>query len=152
MVSFVFSANQKPFVICTRVTSFALMLQVCTRVREELHSFLNQSELSIFSCILLTGISPLALTKSIYYYCCWCCCCYTALYSIKAVYTKKTTTTTTTTSHTSRGTFRNNMPLDSKALHEEYINVSTTIYLPSCLVVYYLWLFTAPQRDSLCYY
>ena len=89
MVSFVFSANQKPFVICTRVTSFALMLQVCTRVREELHSFLNQSELSIFSCILLTGISPLALTKSIYYYCCWCCCCYTALYSIKAVYTKK---------------------------------------------------------------
>ena len=61
----------------------------CTRVRKELHSFLNQSELSIFSCILLTGISPLALTKPIYYYCCWCCCCYTALYSIKAVYTKK---------------------------------------------------------------
>ena len=32
LVSFVFSANQKPFVICTRVTSFALVLQVCTRV------------------------------------------------------------------------------------------------------------------------
>ena len=41
-----FSANQKPFVICTRVTSFALVLQVCTRVTEELHSFLGQSELS----------------------------------------------------------------------------------------------------------
>ena len=39
MLSFVFSANQKPFVICTRVTRFALVLHVCTRVTEELHSF-----------------------------------------------------------------------------------------------------------------
>ena len=43
-----FSANQKPFVICTHVTSFAFVLQVCTRVTEELHSFLSQSELSNF--------------------------------------------------------------------------------------------------------
>ena len=43
-----FSANQKPFVICTRATSFVLVLQVCTRVTEELHSFLSQSELSNF--------------------------------------------------------------------------------------------------------
>ena len=43
-----FSANQKPFVIFTHVTSFALVLQVCTGVQEELHSFLSQSELSTF--------------------------------------------------------------------------------------------------------
>ena len=41
-----FSANQKPFVLCTRVTNFALVLQICTLVTEELHSFLSQSELS----------------------------------------------------------------------------------------------------------
>ena len=51
-----FSANQKPFVICTRVTSFALVLQVCTRVTEELHSFLSQSELSnFFVYIIILG-------------------------------------------------------------------------------------------------
>ena len=46
MVSFVFSANQKPFVLCTRVTNFALVLQICTRVTEELRFFLSQSELN----------------------------------------------------------------------------------------------------------
>ena len=68
----------------------------CTRVTS-LHSCYGRTALLsqpirteyFFSCILLTGISPLALTKSIYYYCCWCCCCYTALYPIKAVYTEK---------------------------------------------------------------
>ena len=54
MVSFVFSANQKPFVICTRVTSFALVLQVCTRVTDELHSFLSQSELRNFFVYIIT--------------------------------------------------------------------------------------------------
>ena len=53
-----FSANQKPFIICARVTSFALVLQVCTRVTEELHSFLSQSELSnFFVSIIIPGIS-----------------------------------------------------------------------------------------------
>ena len=57
MVSFVFSANQKPFVICTRVSSFALVLQVCPRVTEELHSSLSQSELSnFFVYIIMTLI------------------------------------------------------------------------------------------------
>ena len=68
----------------------------CTRVTS-LHSCYGRTAILsqpirteyFFSCILLTGISPLALTKSIYYYCCWCCCCYTALYPIKAVYTEK---------------------------------------------------------------
>ena len=36
-----FSANQKPFVVCTRVT-------------EELHSFLSQSELSNFFVYIIT--------------------------------------------------------------------------------------------------
>ena len=49
-----FSANQKPFVICTRVTSFALVLQVCTRVTGELHAFLNQPELSDFFVYIIT--------------------------------------------------------------------------------------------------
>ena len=56
-----FSANQKLFVICARVTSFALVLQVCTRVTrvtEELHSFLSQSEMSnVFVYIIIPGIS-----------------------------------------------------------------------------------------------
>ena len=52
-----FSANQKPFVICTCVTSFALVLQVCTRVTEELHSFLSQSELSNFSVYIINAVS-----------------------------------------------------------------------------------------------
>ena len=43
-----FSANQKPFVVCTCVISFALVLQVRSRVTEELHAFLSQSELSNF--------------------------------------------------------------------------------------------------------
>ena len=54
-VSFVFSANQKAFVICTSVTSFALVLQVCTRLTEELHSFLSQSELSNFFVYIIKG-------------------------------------------------------------------------------------------------
>ena len=41
LVSFVFSANEKAFVICTRVT-------------EELHSFLSQSELSNFFAYIIT--------------------------------------------------------------------------------------------------
>ena len=41
-----FSANQKPFVICTRVTSLHSCYTVCTRVTEELHFFLSQSQLS----------------------------------------------------------------------------------------------------------
>ena len=61
MVSFVFSANQKPFVICTRVTSFALVLQVCTRVTEELHSFLSQSELSNFFVYIIRYLSSFHL-------------------------------------------------------------------------------------------
>ena len=50
-----FSANQKPFVLCTGVTNFALVLQICTRVTEELHSFLSQSELSN-SFVYITNI------------------------------------------------------------------------------------------------
>ena len=49
-----FLANQKPFVICTRVTSFALVLQVFTRVTEELHSFLSQSELRNFFVYIIS--------------------------------------------------------------------------------------------------
>ena len=41
-----FSANQKPFVICTRVT-------------EELHSFLSQSELSNFFVYIINHITLL---------------------------------------------------------------------------------------------
>ena len=51
-----FPANQKPFVICTRVTSFALVLQDCTRVTEELHSFLSQSELSNFFVYIINAL------------------------------------------------------------------------------------------------
>ena len=55
-----FSANQKAFVICTRVASFALVLQVCSRVTEEMHSFLSQSELSnFFAYIIITEIQYL---------------------------------------------------------------------------------------------
>ena len=42
--------------MCTRVTSFALVLQVCTRVTEELHSFLSQSELSNFFVYIIRRI------------------------------------------------------------------------------------------------
>ena len=48
VVSFVFSANQKAFVICTRVTSLQSCYTFCTHVTEELHSFLSQSELNNF--------------------------------------------------------------------------------------------------------
>ena len=51
-----FSAKQKPLVIWTRVTSFALVLQICTRVTEELHSFLSQSELSNFFVYIIKQI------------------------------------------------------------------------------------------------
>ena len=47
VVSFVFSANQKPFVICTRVTSFALLLQEIST------PFSANQNWVIFSCILL---------------------------------------------------------------------------------------------------
>ena len=40
---------------CTRVTSFALVLQDCTRVTEELHSFLSQSELINFFVYIVKG-------------------------------------------------------------------------------------------------
>ena len=53
VVSFVFSANQKAFVICTRVTSFALVLPVCTRVKEDCIPFSANQNWVIFSCILL---------------------------------------------------------------------------------------------------
>ena len=43
-----FLANQKAFVICTRVTSLHSCYTFCTRVTEELHSFFSQSELSNF--------------------------------------------------------------------------------------------------------
>ena len=64
MVSFVFSANQKPFVICTRVTSFALVLQVCTRVTEELHPFLSQSELSNFFVYIILSLTAVHFKRS----------------------------------------------------------------------------------------
>ena len=52
VVSFVFSTNKKPFVICTRVTSFALVLQKsCT-------PFSANQNWVIFSCILLAVLSP----------------------------------------------------------------------------------------------
>ena len=57
-----FSANQKPFVICTRVTSFTLVLQVCTRVTEELHSFLSQSELSNFFVYIIKVVNDILWT------------------------------------------------------------------------------------------
>ena len=58
-VSFVFSADQKTLLICTRVTSFALVLLVSTRVTEELHSFLSQSELSnFFVHIIMASTMP----------------------------------------------------------------------------------------------
>ena len=55
------SANQKPFVICTRVTSFVLVLQDYTRVTEELHSFLSQSEMSNFFVYIINHITLLAI-------------------------------------------------------------------------------------------
>ena len=57
-----FSANQKPFVICTRVTSFTLVLQVCTRVTEELHAFLSRSELSIFFVYIIKDVNDILWT------------------------------------------------------------------------------------------
>ena len=64
VVSFVFSANQKPFVICTRVKSFALVLQVCTRATEELHSFLSQSELSNFFAYIILSLTAVHSKRS----------------------------------------------------------------------------------------
>jgi len=55
LVSFVFSANQKAIVICTRVTSLHSCYTFCTRVTEELHSFLSQSELSNFFVYIITN-------------------------------------------------------------------------------------------------
>ena len=57
-----FSANQKPFVICTRVTGFTLVLQVCTRVTEELHSFLSRSELSNFFVYIMKEVNDILWT------------------------------------------------------------------------------------------
>ena len=51
VVSFVFSANQKLFVICTRVT-------------EELYSFLSQSELGNFSMYIISFGIPRVWTNS----------------------------------------------------------------------------------------
>ena len=51
VVSFVFSANQKPFVICTRVT-------------EELHSFLSQSELSNFFVYIILSLTAVHSKRS----------------------------------------------------------------------------------------
>jgi len=59
LVSFVFLANQKAFVICTRVTSLHSCYTFCTRVTEELHSFLSQSELSNFFVYIINDISIL---------------------------------------------------------------------------------------------
>ena len=47
-------ANQKAFVICTRVTSLHSCYTFCTRVTEELHSFLSQSELSNFFVYIIS--------------------------------------------------------------------------------------------------
>ena len=49
-----FSANQKAFVICTRVTSLHSCYTFCTRVTEELHSLLSQSELSNFFVYIIS--------------------------------------------------------------------------------------------------
>ena len=51
-----FLANQKAFVICTRVTSLHSCYTFCTRVTEELHSFLSQSELSNFFVYIINRI------------------------------------------------------------------------------------------------
>ena len=51
VVSFVFSANQKPFVICTRVT-------------EELHSFLSQSELINFFPYIMLSLTAVHSKRS----------------------------------------------------------------------------------------
>ena len=56
-----FSANQKAFVICTRVTSLHSCYTFCTRVTEELHSFLSQSELSNFFVYIIRVKTDLAL-------------------------------------------------------------------------------------------
>ena len=50
-------ANQKAFVICTRVTSLHSCYTFCTRVTEELHSFLSQSELSNFFVYIINDIT-----------------------------------------------------------------------------------------------
>ena len=52
-----FSANQKALVICTRVTSLHSCYTFCTRVTEELHSFLSQSELSNFFVYIIIVFS-----------------------------------------------------------------------------------------------
>ena len=61
-----FSANQKQFVICTRVTSFVLVLQFCTHVKEELHSFLGQSdgELSNFFVYIILSLTAVHSKRS----------------------------------------------------------------------------------------
>ena len=64
MVSFVFSANQKAFVICTRVTSLHSCYTFCTRVAEELHSFLSQSELSNFFVYIIILVKLTEQMKS----------------------------------------------------------------------------------------
>ena len=51
-----FSANQNAFVICTRVTSLHSCYTFCTRVTEELHSFLSQSELSNFFVYIINKV------------------------------------------------------------------------------------------------
>ena len=51
-------ANQKAFVICTRVTSLHSCYTFCTRVTEELHSFLSQSELSNFFVYIISHVIP----------------------------------------------------------------------------------------------
>ena len=51
-----FSANQKPFVICTSVTSLHWRYIVCTRVTKELHSFFSQPESSNFSVYIIRYI------------------------------------------------------------------------------------------------
>ena len=54
LVSFVFSVNQKAFVICTRDRSLHSCYTFCTRVAEKLHSFLSQSELSNFFVYIIS--------------------------------------------------------------------------------------------------
>ena len=60
-----FLANQKAFVICTRVTSLHSCYTFCTRVTEELHSFLSQSELSnFFVYIIIWCLTLLVITET----------------------------------------------------------------------------------------
>ena len=65
LVSFVFSANQKAFVICTRVTSLHSCYTFCTRVTEELHSFLSQSELSNFFVYIINRLTSVLSIASV---------------------------------------------------------------------------------------